>query len=378
MTAEIRFDLVARDGQARRGRLHTGHGVVETPVFMPVGTRATVKTLGSDDLHALGARMVLANTYHLFLRPGVEVVAAAGGLHRFMALDAALLTDSGGFQVMSLSDLVRVDDDGVAFRSHLDGSPHRMTPERATEVQAALGADVVMCLDQLVAAGVPRSELRDAVRRTQAWAARCRGVYGPRFATYDYPQALFAIVQGGVDAELRRESALGLIDLDFPGYAIGGLAVGEPKPAMQDTVAAMDELLPAERPRYLMGVGYPEDLVAGVERGVDLFDCVLPTRNARNGMAFTRHGPIGVRHAAHARDLRPLDPGCRCPVCTRYSRAYVRHLHHAGEILGLRLVTLHNVHFYLELMAAMRAAIEAGRFATWAAAFRAEYGRGAA
>jgi queuine tRNA-ribosyltransferase len=253
-----------------------------------------------------------------------------------------------------------------------------MTPERATQVQAALGADVVMCLDELVPAGVDLARLRAAVRRTQAWAVRCRSVYGAEFATYDYPQALFAIVQGGVDHALRRESAAGLVELDFPGYAIGGLAVGEAKPAMQDTVAWMDELLPAERPRYLMGVGYPEDLVAGVERGVDLFDCVLPTRNARNGMAFTRHGPIGVRHAALARDFSPLDPGCRCPVCARYSRAYVRHLHQAGEILGLRLVTLHNVWFYVELMAAMRAAIQAGRFASWATAFRDEYGRGAA
>ena len=378
MSPSVRFERLAGDARARRGRLHTGHGVVETPAFMPVGTRATVKTLGSDDLQALGVRMALANTYHLYLRPGVEVIAAAGGLHRFMAADAALLTDSGGFQVMSLSPLVRVDDDGVSFRSHLDGTAHRMTPERAIEVQAALGADVVMCLDELLPAGVEASRLRAAVRRTHDWAARCRSVYGPRFATYEYPQVLFAIVQGGVDRELRRESASGLIDLDFPGYAIGGLAVGEAKPAMQDTVALMDDLLPAERPRYLMGVGYPEDLVAGVERGVDLFDCVLPTRNARNGMAFTESGPIGVRHAAMARDFTPLDPGCRCPVCARYSRAYVRHLHQAGEILGLRLVTMHNVWFYLDLMAAMRDAIEAGRFAAWAAAFRSQYGRGAA
>jgi queuine tRNA-ribosyltransferase len=253
-----------------------------------------------------------------------------------------------------------------------------MTPERATEVQAALGADVVMCLDECVPAGVERERLRAAVRRTQAWAVRCRSVRGASFATYDYPQALFGIVQGGVDAELRRQSAVGLLDLDFPGYAVGGLAVGEPKPAMQDTVAALDALLPADRPRYLMGVGYPDDLVAGVLRGMDLFDCVLPTRNARNGMAFTRRGPIGVRHAALRDDSRPLDADCACPVCRRYSRAYVRHLHHSGEILGLRLVTYHNVYFYLELMAAMRAAIEAGRFATWAAAFRQDYGRGAA
>jgi queuine tRNA-ribosyltransferase len=378
MTEAIRFELHAADGRARRGRLRTGHGDVETPAFMPVGTRATVKTLGSDDLHALGVRMALANTYHLFLRPGVDVVAAAGGLHRFMAFEGALLTDSGGFQVMSLSDLVRVDDDGVAFRSHLDGSAHRMTPERATQVQAALGADVVMCLDECVPAGVDAPKLRAAVRRTHAWAARCRAVFGARFATYDYPQALFGIVQGGVDRDLRRESAAGLVDLDLPGYAIGGLAVGEPKPAMQETVAALDAILPEDRPRYLMGVGYPDDLIAGVERGVDLFDCVLPTRNARNGMAFTKRGPLGVRHAALSRDFGPLDPECGCPVCRRYTRAYLRHLHQAGEILGLRLVTYHNLYFYLELMAAMRAAIEAGRFAAWAAAFREEYGRDAA
>jgi queuine tRNA-ribosyltransferase len=334
-----------------------------------------VRTLGSEDLEDLGVQIALANTYHLYLRPGVDVVAAAGGLHRFMACRCALLTDSGGFQVMSLADLARVDDEGVEFRSHLDGSRHRLTPEFAIEIQARLGADVIMCLDECVPMDAGREAARTAVRRTSAWAARCRRVQGVRFATYDYPQALFAIVQGSTDPELRRESAAALVDLDFPGYALGGLAVGEPKPAMLETIELLDELLPEARPRYLMGVGYPEDLLAAVARGVDLFDCVLPTRNARNGMAFTRRGPIGIRNAAHGRDSGPLDPDCTCRVCKRYSRAYLRHLRNAGEILGLRLVTYHNVHFYQRLLGAARAAIDAGRYTAWSAAFLADYGR---
>jgi queuine tRNA-ribosyltransferase len=289
-----------------------------------------------------------------------------------MACDCALLTDSGGFQVMSLAALRRVSDEGVTFQSHVDGSRHLFTPELAIEVQARLGADIVMSLDECVPAGAGRDARRDAVRRTQAWAVRGLKVHGRRFATYEYPQALFGIVQGGVDLELRRTSAAGLLDLDLPGYAVGGLAVGEPKPAMLEVLDGMDDVLPRDRPRYLMGVGYPEDLVAAVERGMDLFDCVLPTRNARNGMAFTRRGRVAIRNAAHARDLGPLDPECDCRVCRRYSRAYLRHLHLSGEILGLRLVTYHNLHYYLGLLREMRAAIEAGRFAAWAQRFRAE------
>jgi queuine tRNA-ribosyltransferase len=365
----IRFDLIGRDGAARRGVLRTGHGDVQTPVFMPVGTRGTVKTLGSEDLDALGVEMALANTYHLYLRPGVEVVAQAGGLHRFMASRAALLTDSGGYQVMSLAELNRVGDDGVAFQSHLDGSRHLLTPELATQVQARLGADVVMCLDECVPADTGRERAAQAVRRTRDWAGRCRAVHGPEFATYDYPQALFGIVQGSVYEDLRRESAAGLLELDLPGYAIGGLAVGEPKSATLEIVELMDGLLPADRPRYLMGVGYPEDLVRAVGRGVDLFDCVLPTRNARNGMAFTSRGKLVITNAAYGRDRGPLDPECDCRVCGRYGRDYLRHLHSTGEILGLRLVTYHNLHFYLRLMRDMRAAIAAGRFRAWEARF---------
>jgi queuine tRNA-ribosyltransferase len=338
---------------------------VDTPAFMPVGTRATVRTLGAEDLDELGVRLALANTYHLYLRPGVDVVAAAGGLHRFMSCDCALLTDSGGFQVMSLAALNRVTDDGVAFQSHLDGSRHLMTPELATAVQARLGADITMCLDECVPADAGREATRTAVRRTRQWAQRAAAVAGTRFSTYGYPQVLFGIVQGGTDLELRRESAQGLLEIGFPGYAVGGLAVGEPKPEMLAVLDGMDGELPADRPRYLMGVGYPEDLVEAVARGMDLFDCVLPTRNARNGMAFTRRGRFGVRHAAAASDFGPLDPDCGCRVCARYSRAYVRHLHQAGEILGLRLVTFHNLYFYLRLMEEMRAAIAAGRFAAW-------------
>jgi queuine tRNA-ribosyltransferase len=365
----IAFELQARDGRARRGVLRTGHGDVETPAFMPVGTRGAVKTLGSEDLERLGARLVLANTYHLALRPGAELVRRWGGLHRFMAWDAALLTDSGGYQVMSLSELNRVDADGVTFRSHLDGSTHRFTPESTMELQAQLGADIVMCLDHCLPAGAERDAHAAALERTSRWAERCRAVYGAEFRTYDYPQALFGIVQGGTWEDLRRRSAAEIVELDFPGYAIGGLAVGEPKAATRATVELMDSLLPETRPRYLMGVGYPEDLVRAVGRGVDLFDCVLPTRNARNGMAFTRRGRLVIRNAAWARDPEPLDPECACWVCGRYSRAYIRHLHQAGEVLALRLVTAHNLHFYLELMGSMRAAIAAQRFSAWEARF---------
>jgi queuine tRNA-ribosyltransferase len=366
------FEVLATAGRARRGRLTTGHGTVETPAFMPVGTRGSVRTLGAEDLDELGVEIALANTYHLYLRPGVEPIASAGGLHRFMACRCALLTDSGGFQVMSLAAFNRVTHEGVVFQSHLDGSRHLFTPELATEVQARLGADIVLCLDHCLPAGASREAHREAVFRTQAWAERCVRVHGTRFATYDYPQVLFGIVQGGTDLRLRQESAAGLVDLDFPGYAVGGLAVGEPKPAMLEVLDAMDAQLPADRPRYLMGVGYPEDLVAAVERGIDLFDCVLPTRNARNGMAFTRRGRVAIRNAAHASDARPLDPECSCRVCGRYSRAYIRHLHLAGEILGLRLVTYHNLYTYLGLLHEMRAAIESGTFAAWAEQFRME------
>jgi len=376
--SDIAFELGERDGRARCGCLRTGHGEVQTPVFMPVGTRATVKTLGSDDLEELGVEMALANTYHLYLRPGVEVVAGAGGLHRFMSCRSALLTDSGGYQVMSLADLNRVRDEGVALQSHLDGSRHLFTPELATETQARLGADLVMCLDECVPAGAGRAATEQAVRRTSLWAARCRAVHGPRFHTYDYPQALFGIVQGGVHADLRRRSAAEIVALEFPGYAIGGLAVGEPKPATLDMVALADELLPEDRPRYLMGVGYPEDLVRCVGRGVDLFDCVLPTRNARNGMAFTSRGRVVIKNASHARDHGPLDAECSCRVCGRYSRAYLRHLHQAGEILGLRLLTWHNLAFYLQLMREMRAAIAGRRFAAFEADFLATYAAEAA
>lgn len=371
--SEFRFDVLRVDGAARRAQLHTGHGVIETPTFMPVGTQGTVKTLGSEDLESLGARIALGNTYHLYLRPGVERIEAFGGLHKFMAFAGALLTDSGGYQVMSLSDLNKVDDEGVTFQSHLDGSRHRFTPESTTEVQARLGADIVMCLDVCLPAGATLPALEQAVARTTAWAKRCYATRGGIFQTYDYPQALFGIVQGGVDPALRRRSAAEIAALDFPGLAIGGLAVGEPKPATLDTVALMNEVLPADRPRYLMGVGYPEDLVEGVARGVDMFDCVLPTRNARNGMAFTRAGRLIIRNATWAADSLPLDPNCACAVCRRYSRAYIRHLLNVGEILGLRLVSLHNVHFYLNLMQEMRQAIGSGRFAAWRQQFFSEY-----
>jgi queuine tRNA-ribosyltransferase len=373
MMSAFHFELLGSDGAARRGRLHTGHGRIETPSFMPVGTQGTVKTLGSEDLESLGARIALGNTYHLYLRPGVERVAAFGGLHRFIAYSGALLTDSGGYQVMSLSELNQVDDDGVNFQSHLDGSRHRFTPESTTAIQARLGADIIMCLDVCLPAGADRVALEQAVTRTSKWARRCHAVTGGVFATYDYPQALFGIVQGGIDAQLRRRSAQEIQAIGFPGHAIGGLAVGEDKAATLDTVSLMNEVLMQDRSRYLMGVGYPEDLVENVARGVDLFDCVLPTRNARNGMAFTRAGKLVIRNAEWAADSAPLDPTCGCMVCRRYSRAYIRHLLHAGEILGLRLVSFHNVFFYLALMQEMRQAIETGTFGSWKQRFYAEY-----
>jgi queuine tRNA-ribosyltransferase len=382
MPPAIRFQVLAADGFARRGRLETPHGAVETPVFMPVGTAATVKTLSPRDLEELGARVLLANTYHLFLRPGHERIRLLGGLHRFMSWGGALLTDSGGFQVYSLGDgeegeggrerpgLVEVSDDGVAFRSHLDGARHLFTPELAVEVQEALGPDILMAFDECPPARADRAHHERALARTQRWLERCRQAWllaearkGAQPAGEPAaPSALFGIVQGGLFPDLRRRAVEEAAALDLPGYALGGYAVGEEPAEMWEGVARDAPLLPADRPRYLMGVGRPEDLLAAVAAGLDMFDCVLPTRCARNGLLFTSRGRLVIRNARYADDPRPADPACSCYACRNFSRAYLRHLAQSGEILGLRLNTLHNLHHYLGLMADAREAIAAGRF----------------
>lgn len=386
MNPVIRFTPLgpAASVAPRRGVLELAHGRVATPAFMPVGTQGTVKTMTPRELEETGVEILLANTYHLLLRPGPERVARLGGLHRFMGWSRPILTDSGGYQVLSLAERVAVSDQGVRFRSHLDGALVMLTPERALDVQIELGSDVMMLLDVCPPYPSPPGALRAAVERTQAWAARSAAHLAATAAAGRLtpagwpPGAAFAIVQGGVDLELRRAAARDLIALDYPGYALGGLMVGEPKAATFDAVAAVNELLPADRPRYLMGVGAPDDIVRAVAAGVDLFDCVLPTRNARNGTVFTRRGKIVIKNAEWKDDPRPIDEHCRCYACTNFTRAYVRHLFHAGEILGPRLATLHSVSFYLAMMAEMRESIGAGTFARWSGDFLAEYAAGEA
>ena len=360
------FTIQATDGPARLGHLDTPHGPLETPVFAPVGTQATVKAMTPRDLRELGATLVLANTYHLYLRPGDELIRDLGGLHRFMAWDGPILTDSGGFQVFSLSDTRRIDDDGVTFKSHLDGSSHRFTPERSIAIQENLGADIIMMFDECP----PPNEydyVKQSLGRTHAWAERC-------LAAKTRPdQALFGIVQGGVFRDLREQSAAFLLGLDLPGYAIGGLAVGESKPEMHAVLEWLHPVLPANKPRYLMGVGAPEDLVNGVLRGIDIFDCVLPTRIARNGAALVLGGRINLRNAQYTADPSPLDPTCACPTCAHFSRAYLRHLVMANEILAHILLTTHNLHFLLRLMDDLRKAIRKGTLADFAGEFLAHY-----
>jgi queuine tRNA-ribosyltransferase len=358
----------------RAGLLRTPHGAVRTPAFMPVGTAGTVKGLDPAEIRGAGTQIVLANTYHLMLRPGSDVIRELGGLHRFMDWDGPILTDSGGYQILSLRDRARVLEEGVEFRSHLDGRLWLLTPERAMEVQADLGTDIAVTLDHAVLLPVDPAAARDAGERTLRWAgrslARARACATPTGA----PQLLFAIVQGAGDPGMRREMAERTAALPCDGFAIGGLSVGEAKEETWTLTRASTGALPEDRPRYLMGMGTPLDLWDGIREGVDLFDCVLPTRNARNGMAFTADGPLNIRNAAHARDPAPLDPGCACPACARFSRAYLRHLHQAGEILAHRMLTLHNLTFYQTLMARARRAIEHGTFEPEAAAFRARYG----
>ncbi len=368
------FTRIATDGQARAARFTTPHGTIETPTFMPVGTLATVKALDPDDLHAAGAQMILANAYHLHLRPGDEVVRDLGGLHPFMQWNAPILTDSGGFQVFSLETLRTITEEGAEFRSHIDGSRRFFSPERVMQIERNLGADVIMQFDHVIPGQSDASAARDASERSLSWLERCRIEFERLEAEARTtargearpPQALFPIVQGGIHAELRREAARAIRGAgDWIGYGIGGLSVGESKPDMYAMLDVVEPELPADRPRYLMGVGFPEDLIEGVRRGVDMFDCVAPTRMGRNGTAFTSEGRLNIKRQENATDPRPIDPACDCAACRRFSRAYLRHLYVSDEILGLRLLSLHNVHFLLSLMRQARLAILEQRFESW-------------
>ncbi len=370
MTAPVRLELLKSDGAARLGRLATPHGVVDTPAFMPVATQGSVKSLGPGDVRVAGGQIVLANTYHLFLRPGHEVIREMGGLHRFMAWDGPILTDSGGFQVFSLSKLRRLGEEGVEFRSHIDGSLRLLTPEICVEIQHALGVDILHPLDECLPHPASMADTERSLALTLGWLGR--SVAAHRAAGDG--RALFGIVQGGGFEALRRRAAEATCAYDLPGYAIGGLAVGETKSLLYDIAELVAGLLPADRPRYLMGVGKPHDLVEAVGRGVDLFDCVLPTRNARNGQAFTADGPLTITHARYTRDAAPLDAECRCEACGRFSRAYLRHLFLSRELLAYRLLSVHNLTFFFGLMAAMRRAVADGAFGLFRSRFLDRYG----
>jgi len=359
------FSISATDGAARSGVIAMERGEIRTPAFMPVGTAATVKAMRPEEVRASGADIILGNTYHLMLRPGAERVAKLGGLHKFMGWDRPILTDSGGYQVMSLSDLTKVSEEGVAFASHLDGSRHMLSPERSIQVQRLLGSDVVMAFDELVPTTSPKKAQLEAMERSMRWAKRSREEFD-RGGAHAKRAAIFGIQQGGLDAKMRQASAEALIEIGFDGYAVGGLAVGEGQQAMLGCLDFAVDMLPADRPRYLMGVGKPDDLVEAVIRGIDMFDCVLPTRSGRTGQAFTADGPINLRNARFAEDREPIESGCPCPACTQFERAYVHHLVKSGEILGAMLMTQHNLWFYQRLMLGLRSAILDGRLATYA------------
>jgi queuine tRNA-ribosyltransferase len=372
------FEVLKSDvAGARRGRLHTPHGVVDTPAFLPVGTQGAVKGLRQEALEELGAQIILANTYHLYLRPGHELIRKLGSLHRFISWNRAILTDSGGYQVFSLSQLRTITNEGVRFRSHLDGSEHLLTPERAAEIQLALGSDIAMVLDECIETPAPREIAERALERTTAWARRAKDFF-QQFAQRngDVAQWQFGIVQGATFADLRRESARQLLDIDFPGYAVGGLAVGEPHETTCEMSAEVTALLPKERPRYLMGVGRPEQIAEYVALGIDMMDCVLPTRAARHACLYTSEGRVLIKNARYAEDQRPVDPICSCSVCRRYTRAYLRHLFSAGELTAAILATHHNVHFYLDIMRQIREAIEFGNLAKFSSEMRAQYAAG--
>jgi queuine tRNA-ribosyltransferase len=369
--SNIRFTIAARDGKARTGVLETPRGAIRTPAFMPVGTAGTVKAMLPESVAATGADILLGNTYHLMLRPGAERVARLGGLHRFMNWQRPILTDSGGFQVMSLTELRKLSEDGVTFRSHVDGAVHHLSPESSMEIQRLLGADIVMAFDECTPFPATRAEVEASMRLSMRWAARSRNAFGDRPG-----HALFGIQQGSVHLDLREESAEALKAVGFDGYAIGGLAVGEGQAAMLEVLDVAPAMLPDDRPRYLMGVGKPDDIVGAVLRGIDMFDCVLPTRSGRTGQALTRRGAVNVKNARHADDPRPLDPDCGCPACRSYSRAYLHHVFKAGEIIAAMLLTWHNLHYYQELMADLRDAISLGGLADFIAAFEAQRAEG--
>jgi len=366
MTQKFSFDLLGTDGTARRGQVHTAHGTINTPAFMPVGTAATVKAMRPESVAETGAEILLGNTYHLMLRPGAERIERLGGLHEFMNWDKPILTDSGGFQVMSLAQLRKITEDGVRFRSHIDGAYYDLTPESSTDIQRMLDADITMCFDECPALPASKERVNEAMQLSMRWAKRSRAAFVQRDG---YGQ--FGIVQGGTEKDLREESVEKLTDIDFEGYAIGGLAVGEGQDLMFQTLDFTTPVMPQDKPRYLMGVGKPDDLVGAVARGVDMFDCVLPSRSGRTAEAWTRRGPVNLRNARHRDDPRPLDESCSCPCCTGYSRAYLHHLVKTKEILGLMLLTWHNLHYYQELMADMRQAIEEKRFDAFVADFHA-------
>jgi len=368
------FSIAATDGAARTGIIVMQRGEVRTPAFMPVGTAATVKAMRPEEVRASGADIILGNTYHLMLRPGAERVARLGGLHRFMGWEQPILTDSGGYQVMSLSDLTKVTEEGVSFASHLDGSRHMLSPERSIEVQRLLGSDVVMQFDQLVPTTAGRDQQQEAMERSMRWAKRSRDEFD-RGGDHAASAAIFGIQQGALDEVLRRQSAEALIDIGFDGYAVGGLAVGEGQEAMLACLDFATDMLPADKPRYLMGVGKPDDIVEAVVRGIDMFDCVLPTRSGRTGQAFTADGPLNLRNARFGEDQDPLEPGCPCPACSRFSRAYVHHLVRSGEILGAMLMTQHNLWFYQRLMQGLRDAIAEQRLQAFAEEFLGRYRR---
>ena len=367
MTTRFSFQLNARDGKARSGVIDTPRGLIRTPAFMPVGTAATVKAMLPESVAATGADILLGNTYHLMLRPTAERIDRLGGLHRFMNWDKPILTDSGGFQVMSLASLRKLTEEGVTFKSHIDGSKHHLSPERSMEIQRLLGSDIVMCFDECPALPADRDRIAESMRLSMRWAERSREAFGDRPG-----HALFGIQQGGLERDLREESAEALKEIGFEGYAIGGLAVGEGQAAMFDCLDYAPDMLPEDRPRYLMGVGKPDDIVGAVARGVDIMDCVLPSRSGRTGQVFTRRGVLNIKNARHQDDPRPLDEHCTCPACSNYSRAYLHHVFRSQEIISSMLLTWHNLHYFQEIMQGMRDAIAEGRFTAWQAAFHAQ------
>ncbi len=371
----LEFRIVRKDRltKARAAVLKTAHGKIQTPVFMPVGTQATVKTITPEELEKLRAQIILNNTYHLYLRPGHELVKTAGGLHQFMAWHKPILTDSGGYQVFSLTELNKITAEGFKFRSHVDGSKHFFSPEKVIEIQRDLGSDIMMVLDECTPYPCDYSYAKRSNKLTVEWARKSSDAFKASQPRHGYEQAIFAIVQGSTFADIRRESAQALVEMDFPGYAIGGLSVGEPKPAMYDMTAVCTEILPENKSRYLMGVGKPQDLLEGIERGIDMFDCILPTRNGRNGTVFTSHGPISIKNAKHRDQFMPLDEECDCYTCRTFSRAYLRHLFQAKELLILRLLSYHNLHFYIRLMEKTRKAILQGKFSEWKNEFLEKY-----